>query len=93
MIVIDANIISTFCRVNKLKLLFQLLPEEQFGVASAVYDEIHEAILYGYKFLEKANSFIESGKLHLLPMSQDELLFSSIPFPLILDEEIWRASP
>jgi len=72
-IIIDTNIISTFCRVDQLSLLFRLFCKDKFGIVSAVYDELMEAIRLGDSFLEKVQSSIDSGELQLISLHPDEL--------------------
>ena len=43
MIIIDTNIISTFCRVDELSLLFKLFSKHNYGISAAVFDEIMKA--------------------------------------------------
>ncbi|MBC8183142.1 hypothetical protein H8E88_18720 [candidate division KSB1 bacterium] len=74
MIIVDTNIISTFCRVDKLSLLFKLFPKQKFGIPAAIFNEIIKAVQTGYSFLEKINHFIESDELKLLSLTADELL-------------------
>lgn len=73
MIIIDTNIISTFCRIDQLPILFQLFPQDKFGITPAVYDELMEAIPLGFSFLEQAKSSIESGDLQIIPLQPEEI--------------------
>lgn len=73
MIIIDTNIISTFCRINKLTLIFKLFPNDTFGITPAVYDEMMEAIRLGYSFLKIAKSLVDKNDLQLISLKPDEL--------------------
>ena len=74
MIIIDTNILSTFCRVDEFSLLFKLFPKHNFGIPPAVFDEVINAVQVGYTFLEKIIHYIESKKLELLSLTPNELL-------------------
>lgn len=64
MIIVDSNIISTFCLINQFSLLFRLFPKNQFGIPPAVYDEIIEAIRIGYQFLEIIQPMVDQEDIH-----------------------------
>lgn len=73
MIIVDTNIISTFCRVDKFSLLYKLFPKSELGIPAAVYDEMMEAIRLGYSFLNRAKLYVENGDLHLFSLTPQEL--------------------
>ena len=81
MIIVDTNIISTFCRVDKLPLLYKLFPKNELGIPAAVYDEMMEAIRLGYSFLNRAKLYVENGDLHLFSLTSEELqLKQNLPY-------------
>ena len=73
MIIVDSNIISTFCLINQFSLLFKLFPKHQFGIPSAVYDETMKAIRLGYQFLENIQPFIDRKDVQLISLNPDEM--------------------
>jgi len=73
MILIDNNILSTFCRVDQLDLLFRLFPKDSLGVPPAVYDELTEAVRLGCHFLEPAARLIDQGRLEIVPLTANEI--------------------
>jgi hypothetical protein len=73
MIILDSNIISTFCLIDQFPLLFKLFPKHDFGIPAAVYDEIMEAIQLGYHFLAKIQFDIDNQKMHLISLTADEM--------------------
>lgn len=74
MIIIDTNILSTFSRIDQIFILFKLFPKEKLAITSAVYDEMIEAIISGFSFMEKAKSLIDTGSIQLITLNVDEVL-------------------
>lgn len=74
MIIIDTNIISTFCRIDELPLLYKLFPKHDFGIPATVFDEVMKALQAGYSSLENVFHYIKSDKLQLLSLTPNELL-------------------
>jgi hypothetical protein len=73
MIIIDSNIISSFCLINQFSLLFKLFPNQPFGIPPAVYDEIIGAIQLGYHFLETMRTLIDDDDVQLISLNPDEM--------------------
>ena len=60
MIIIDTNIISTFCRIDELPLLYKLFPKHDFGIPATVFDEVMKALQAGYSSLENVFHYNKS---------------------------------
>jgi hypothetical protein len=73
MIIVDSNIISSFCLINQFSLLFKLFPNQPFGIPPAVYDEVIEAIRLGYHFLETMQTLIDGNDVQLISLNPDEM--------------------
>jgi predicted nucleic acid-binding protein len=87
MILADANIISIFCRVRALKLLWELFSNEPLGVTPAVLREINDAVAQGCAWLREIPSLISSGSLQLAaPLLSEILAAESLPDSLGLGE-------
>jgi predicted nucleic acid-binding protein len=72
MIVCDTNILSTFARVDQLKLLFKVFPSHEFIIPQAVYEKLLEAKRYGLLFLHSIFALVDSGRIRLLSLSPAE---------------------
>ncbi len=73
MILVDNNILSTFCRVGQLALLFRIFPKDTLGISPAVYDEAVEAIRLGCAFLEVVPRMVSEGQLQIIPLTSEEI--------------------
>lgn len=79
----DNNILSTFARIGRLQLLFDLFKPEPLGVTPAVFAGLQTGVERGAMFLEVVLQRIESGELHLVALTPEEVLsLGSLPASL-----------
>lgn len=71
MILLDTNVLSTFGKINRLNLLFDIFKED-ICISSNVLDEIKNADEQGYSFADKVISLIDEGKIMVISSSQEE---------------------
>jgi len=57
-----------------MSFLFKLFPNEKFGITSAVYDEMMEAIICGFSFLEKTKNLVDARSIQLITLNVEEVL-------------------
>jgi predicted nucleic acid-binding protein len=85
MILVDTNILSTLAKVGKLDLLFRLFTQEKIGIVPSVYEEIQIGIEKGYDILQSILDFVKQGHIHLVPLSEEELI-AKASLPRSFDE-------
>jgi len=81
MYVLDNSVLSIFAKVDSLDLLFRLLGEPLW-ISPNVYREFERGIAAGYAVLKPILALIESGRLCILELTQEEtarLAFMSHP--------------
>jgi predicted nucleic acid-binding protein len=86
-ILADTSILSTFGRVDALKLLWELFPGRSLGVTPAIFREIVDAIDQGCVWLDQIPDLIKSGRLQLAAPTAGEILAAeALPNSLGLGE-------
>ena len=73
MILVDTNILSTFGKVGRIKLLFDLF-QTKLSVSSNVFCEIFIAYENGYFFAESVLDCIKNEKIDVVAVDQDEVV-------------------
>ncbi len=77
MILIDNNILSTFAKIEKLDLLFNLIPNEQIGIVPAVHEELRRGVKRGYLLLIELMKLITEKKIKIVPLTEEEILLKA----------------
>lgn len=85
MLLVDTNIFSTLAKIGKLDLLFRVFEQEEIGIVPAVYEEIHTGVEKGYSSLQSILDLVQQGRIHLIPLSGEELIAKTSP-PRSFDE-------
>lgn len=85
MILVDTNILSTLAKVGKLDLLPRLFAQEEIEIVPAVYEEVHTGIEKGYSALQSILALVKQGCVHLVPLSEEELV-AKTSLPRSFDE-------
>ena len=85
MIILDNNVLSTFARIGKLKLLLKVFEKEQMGMAPAVYQEFKDGLAIGHLFLADILSLVNRKQIKLEPLTGKEILAKS-NLPASFDE-------
>jgi predicted nucleic acid-binding protein len=85
MLLVDTNIFSTLAKVGKLDLLLRLFEQEEIGIVPAVYEEVHTGVEKGYSALQSILDLVKQGRIHLIPLSEEELV-AKTSLPRSFDE-------
>ena len=72
MILLDTNIISTFSKIGKLELLYDVFNADVLYVSPNVYDELLIAKDKGYAFVNHAIHLFQKKKLMLISLTSKE---------------------
>jgi predicted nucleic acid-binding protein len=73
MILCDTNILSTFAKIDQLRLLLQLFVDDDLALVPAVYEELQEGIRRGYVSLQSASAHIRRGSMTVLTPNAQEV--------------------
>ena len=80
MILVDNNILSTFAKVSRLALLFQVTAEVLY-ISPNVHDELQQGLQAGHTVLQAVFDLIASGKLRVVSLTgEDRQRIVQIPF-------------
>ena len=80
MILIDNNILSTFAKIGRLALLFQVTAEVLY-ISPNVYNELQQGLQVGHTVLQAVFDLIASGKLQVVSLTEeDHQRMAQIPF-------------
>ncbi|MCK4736794.1 MAG: hypothetical protein KAT65_30345 [Methanophagales archaeon] len=74
MILVDTNILSTFAKIGKLELLFGVFSQKTLYLSPNVFQELKDAKDKWYDFVEHIFKLLQSRKLKLLPLEEDEYM-------------------
>jgi predicted nucleic acid-binding protein len=73
MILCDTNILSTFAKIDQLRLLLQLFVDDELALVPAVYEELQEGIRRGYVSLQATSAHIRQGSMTVLTPNTQEV--------------------
>lgn len=73
MFLIDTNILSTFAKVNKARLLLKLF-NKKICVSVNVFEEIKKAQELGYGFANKVIEFVKKHNIRIVSANEKEIL-------------------
>lgn len=76
MIIVDTNILSTFARVNKLSLLFELFKHDEIAISPNVLQEINDTKARNFSYAEKLINLINENKIKVISLKQEEELLA-----------------
>lgn len=80
MILIDSNILSTFAKVGRLALLFQVTAKVLY-ISPNVHEELQQGLQAGHTVLQAVFDLIASGKLQVVSLTEeDQQRMTQIPF-------------
>lgn len=80
MILVDNNILSTFAKVGRLALLFQVTAEVLY-ISPNVHHELQQGLQAGHTVLQTVFDLIVSGKLRVVSLTEeDQQQMAQIPF-------------
>ena len=74
MILVDTNILSTFAKIDRLELLFMVFNQKTLYISPNVFQELKDAMDKRYDFVERIFELLQSKKLKLLPLEEDEYM-------------------
>jgi predicted nucleic acid-binding protein len=79
-ILIDNNILSTFAKIGRLALLFQVTAEVLY-ISPNVYDELQQGLQAGHTVLQAVFDLVASGKLRVVSLTKkDQQRMAQVPF-------------
>lgn len=73
MFLLDNDILSTFAKIERMDLLFDLFGERSVAVTGNVVFEINKAIEIGLVVYEHVLDLVESGRIRILPTTKRDL--------------------
>ncbi len=80
MILLDTNILSTFAKIKRFDILFQVFPDNAIFISSNVFEEINDALEHGYEHADEILHSIKEGRIQVMALTQDEhLLTTNLP--------------
>lgn len=85
MIIVDNNILSTFAKVGRLDMLFQLFPQRQIGIVPAVYNELRIGVRKGHVQLKEVMEMVQKKSIRLITLTEAEI-FLKPTLPVSFDE-------
>ena len=85
MIIVDNNILSTFAKIGRLHILFQLFHQSQIGIVPAVYNELRIGVRKGYVELKEVMEMVQKKSIRLITLTEAEI-FLKPTLPLSFDE-------
>lgn len=85
MIIVDNNILSTFAKIGRLDILFQLFPQTQIGIVPAVYNELRIGVRKGHVQLKQVMEMVQQKSIRLITLTEAEI-FLKPTLPVSFDE-------
>ena len=85
MIIVDNNILSTFAKIDRLDILFQLFPQTQIGIVPAVYNELRIGVRKGHFQLKQVMDMVQQKRIRLITLTEAEI-FLKPNLPVSFDE-------
>ena len=85
MIIVDNNILSTFAKIGRLDVLFQLFPRSQIGIVPAVYNELRIGVTKGHVQLKEVMEMVQKKSIRLITLTEAEI-FLKPTLPVSFDE-------
>jgi predicted nucleic acid-binding protein len=85
MIIVDNNILSTFAKIDRLDILFQLFPQTQIGIVPAVYNELRIGVRKGHVQLKQVMEMVQQKRIRLITLTEEEIFLKPY-FPVSFDE-------
>lgn len=85
MIIVDNNILSTFAKIGRLNILFQLFPQTKIGIVPAVYNELRIGVRKGHVQLKQVMEMVQQKSIRLITLTEAEI-FLKPTLPVSFDE-------
>ncbi|MBI2655053.1 hypothetical protein HYX06_01370 [Candidatus Woesearchaeota archaeon] len=80
MILLDTNIISTFAKIKKFQVLFEVFNARSLYISPNVHSELKIAKGKGYSFVDKILNLANQNKIIVLPLTPKEKIgIKSVP--------------
>lgn len=74
MVLIDADVLSTFAKIEKLGLLFQAFKGKSLCIAPSVFQEIYNGVNDGYSSLSSILKLVHNKEIRVLPLTETEII-------------------
>lgn len=79
-VLVDTNILSTFAKIDRLKLLFEIMDREKLYISTSVLQGLDNAKRVWYDFVRLIFEFINNEKISVLSLNEEETeLYLSLP--------------
>lgn len=79
-ILIDTNILSTFAKIKRLELLFEIMDRKELYISTSVLHEIDMAENMGYDFVQIIFDYIDKERISIISMDDKETdLYLDLP--------------
>ncbi len=75
MILIDTNIISTFAKIERLRLLVRLFGKRELYLSTNVLTEVMNAKVLGFDFVDKILDMVEGKELGVVSPDWKEIIY------------------
>ena len=69
---IDTNILSTFAKINRLDILFEVLGDDTLHISPNVLTELRFALDRGYEFCNEIFRLVDKKKIHVVSLTHEE---------------------
>lgn len=73
MFLLDTDILSTFTKIERLDLLFDLFGEDNVAVTESVILEINRAVEIGFDIHEQVMYLIDEGRIGIISTTKEDL--------------------
>lgn len=72
-VLVDTNILSTFAKIKRLELLFEIMNREKVHISTYVLHELDMAENVGYAFVQIIFDYIDKERISIISMSDEEV--------------------
>ncbi len=71
-VLVDTNILSTFAKIKRLELLFEIIDREELYISTSVLHELDMAKNVGYDFVQTIFAYIDKERISIISMNDEE---------------------
>ncbi|MFP4051175.1 MAG: hypothetical protein ACLFVB_05490 [Thermoplasmata archaeon] len=79
-VLVDTNILSTYAKIKRFELLFEIIDREELFISTSVLHELDTAENMGYDFVKVIFDYIDKERISIISMDDEESdLFLELP--------------
>lgn len=79
-VLVDTNILSTYAKIKRFELLFEIIDREELFISTSVLHELDTAENMGYDFVKVIFDYIDKERISIISMDDEESdLFLGLP--------------